>query len=94
MSEPTIEQLMNFARVRITTAMGIAPSEWALREMFDHHPTVVEEWRAQHAAFQRAADELAALACEWCHGAGFIPIDGADGVDERCLRCDGTGEKR
>lgn len=84
MSEPTVQQLANFARVRIGTVTGYMPSPALVEAMFANDPALVENWRAQHAAFQREIDAL----CEWCGGAGSVDVED---TTASCLRCDGTG---
>jgi uncharacterized pyridoxamine 5'-phosphate oxidase family protein len=85
--EPTVKQLANFARVRIQTETGFAPSPELVEEMFEASPTMVELWRKHHAEFQQIIDSL----CEHCGGSGMVEM--SDGSQAGCLRCDGTGKK-
>jgi hypothetical protein len=57
-TEPTNEQLANFACVMISGPGAGAIERETVKDMFDNSPTLRESWLGYHQEFQRKADEL------------------------------------
>ena len=67
MSEPTFDQLVNFATV-YTFGPG-APRE-ITRALFERSPAMVDLWREQHAVFVRRLEEQAQACDQQCRDEG------------------------